>query len=96
MAQALHGCARTTEAVRRAIQQSEESIRILARRHGISPATVQKWRKRTTASDVPMGSREICSTMLILEEEALVVAFRWHTVLRSTIAFMPSRRRSRI
>ncbi|HEX2255264.1 MAG TPA: IS481 family transposase, partial [Afifellaceae bacterium] len=32
MGQVLHGCARTTEAVRRAIQHSQESIRALARR----------------------------------------------------------------
>ena len=44
MGQVLHGSARTTEAVRRAIQRSEESVRALARRHGISPTTVQKWR----------------------------------------------------
>ena len=36
MGQALHGSARTTEAVRRAIQHSQESLRVLARRHGIS------------------------------------------------------------
>ena len=39
MGQVLHGSARTTEAVRRAIQRSEESVRALARRHGISPTT---------------------------------------------------------
>ena len=32
MGQVLHGCARTTEAVRRAIQHSQESLRALARR----------------------------------------------------------------
>lgn len=55
MGQVLHGSARTTEAVHRAIQRSEESVRALARRHRISPTTAQKWRKRASVSDAPMG-----------------------------------------
>jgi hypothetical protein len=39
MGQVLHRGATTTEAVRRAIQQSQESLRTLARRHGINPKT---------------------------------------------------------
>lgn len=35
--QVLHRSATTTEAVRRAIQQSQESLKMLARRHGIPP-----------------------------------------------------------
>lgn len=54
MGQVLHGSARTTEGVRRAIQRSEESVRALARRHGISPTTVQKWRKRTSVCETDM------------------------------------------
>ena len=46
MGRVLHGSATTTEAVRRAIQAREESVRALARRYGVSPTTVQKWRKR--------------------------------------------------
>lgn len=34
MGQVLHGCATTTEAIRRAIQNSQESLRALARRYG--------------------------------------------------------------
>lgn len=81
MGQVLHGSARTTEAVRRAIQRSEESVRALARRHGISPTTVQKWRKRATVADAPMGPKTVRSTVLSIEEEAMVVAFRRHTLL---------------
>ena len=33
MGQVLHGCATTTEAIRRAIQNSQESLRVLASRH---------------------------------------------------------------
>ena len=81
MGQVLHGSARTTEAVRRAIQRSEESVRALARRYGISPTTVQKWRKRETVVDQPMGPSEPKSTVLSLEQEAMIVAFRRHTLL---------------
>ena len=81
MGQVLHGSATTTEAVRRAIQRSQESVRALARRHGISPTTVQKWKKRQTTTDAPMGPKEPRSTVLTPEEEAIIVAFRRHTLL---------------
>jgi transposase InsO family protein len=81
MGQVLHGSARTTAAVRRALQRSEESVRALARRYGISPTTVQKWRKRETVTDQPMGLAEPHSTTLSLEQEAMIVAFRRHTLL---------------
>ena len=42
MGQVLHGSARTTEAVRRAIRHSEESLRSLAKRFGINQKTVAK------------------------------------------------------
>lgn len=37
MGQVLHGSATATEAVRRAMQHSQESLRALARRHGVEP-----------------------------------------------------------
>jgi transposase InsO family protein len=81
MGQVLHGSATTTEAVRRAIQNSQESLRTLARRYGINQKTVAKWKKRTSAADLPTGPREPRSTVLSLEEEAIIVAFRKHTLL---------------
>lgn len=81
MGQILHGSARTTEAVRRAIQNSQESIRSIASRYGINPKTVAKWKKRTTVKDSPTGPKEIKSTVLTVEEEAIIVAFRKHTLL---------------
>jgi transposase InsO family protein len=81
MGQVLHGSARTTEAVRRAIQSSQASIRALAERYEINPKTVAKWRKRLTAADAAMGPRAPRSTVLSKEEEAQVVAFRKHTLL---------------
>jgi transposase InsO family protein len=81
MGQVLHGSATTTEAVRRAIQARQESVRAAAKRFGISPTTVQKWRRRQTTADARMGPKEPRSTVLTVEEEAVVVAFRRHTLL---------------
>ena len=81
MGQILHGSATTTEAVRRAIQNSQESLRLLAKRHGINQKTVAKWKKRPTVSDNPTGPKSPKSTVLTVEEEAIVVAFRKHTLL---------------
>src|ERR671926_1496798 len=81
LGQVLHGSARTTAAVRRAIQQSQESLRVLAQRYGINPKTVAKWKKRPSVQDERTGPKQPRSTVLSIEEEAIVVAFRRHTLL---------------
>lgn len=81
MGQVLHGSAATTEAVRRAIQNSQESLRALAKHYGINQKTVAKWKKRASVADLPTGPREPRSTVLSVEEEAIIVAFRKHTLL---------------
>ena len=81
MGQVLHGSATTTEAVRRAIQNSQASLRALAKRHGINPKTVAKWKKRRSVADLPTGPSDPSSTVLSAAEEAIVVAFRKHTLL---------------
>ena len=81
MGQVLHGSATTTEAVRRAIQHSQESLRALAERYGINQKTVAKWTKRMSIADVPTGPKEPKSTVLTVEEEAIIIAFRRHTLL---------------
>ena len=81
MGQVLHGSATTTEAVRRAIQHSQESLRALARRYGVNQKTVAKWKKRSSVADLPTGPREPKSTVLSPEDEAIIVAFRRHTLL---------------
>lgn len=81
MVQVLHGRATTTEAVRRAIQHSQESLRVLAARYGINQKTVAKWKKRTAVADLPTGPKDAKSTVLSVEEEAIIVAFRRHTLL---------------
>lgn len=81
MGQVLHGSATTTEAVRRAIQNSQESLRALSRRYGINQKTVAKWKKRDTVADRRTGPKEPHSTVLSVEEEAVIVAFRRHMLL---------------
>lgn len=81
MGQVLHGSATTTEAVRRAIQHSQESLRALAKRYGINQKTVAKWKKRTSVADLPTGPSSPASSVLSIEEEAVIVAFRRHTLL---------------
>ena len=81
MGQVLHGSATTTEAVRRAIQHSQESLSGLAKRYGVNPKTVAKWKARPFVSDLPTGPKQPRSTVLSAEEEAVVVAFRRHTLL---------------
>src|SRR6185437_15076797 len=55
--------------------------RLRAAQYGLNHKTVAKWRKRAFVNDVPMGPKTPRSTVLSPEEEAIVVAFRKHTLL---------------
>ena len=81
MGQVLHGSAKTTHAIRAAIQRSEASLQALSERYGLNPKTVMKWKKRDFVHDAPMGPKAPRSTVLSPEEEALIVAFRKHALL---------------
>jgi hypothetical protein len=72
MGQILHGCAKTTAATRRAIQNSQESKKTLAERYSINPKTVMKWKHRESVEDLPMGPKELLSTALSKVEEAMI------------------------
>jgi hypothetical protein len=80
MGQILHGSAHTTQAIRRSIQRSQESLQALAKRRNLDLKTVAKWRKRPTTTDAAMGPKP-ASTVLTGEEEAVAIAFRQHTLL---------------
>ncbi len=52
-----------------------------SRSYGINPKTVLKWRKRATVEDLKTGPKAPRSTVLSEEEEAIIIAFRRHTLL---------------
>lgn len=81
MGQVLHGSASTTHAIRALIQRSKASNAALSRQLGVNVKTVAKWRKRNTVEDARMGPKEVRSTVLTAEEEAVAVAFRRYTLL---------------
>ena len=81
MGQLLHSRATTTHRVRAEIQQSKDSLVKLAKKYGINPKTVLKWKKRDTVDDMPMGKKEIKSTVLTAAEEEAIVKFRILTQL---------------
>ena len=81
MGQVRHGSATTTHAVRAAIQRSQATNATLSRELEINVKTVAKWRKRETLEDRKTGPTEPSSTVLSKSEEAMVVAFRRHTLL---------------
>jgi hypothetical protein len=49
---------------------------------GISENRMAKWKRRTSVSDLPTSPKDAKSTTLSIEEEAFIVAFRWHTLLQ--------------
>ena len=91
MGQILHGSATTTEAVRRAIQHSQESLRALGKRYGVNPKTIAKWLSRgSSVSDLRTGPKEPRSTVLSVEEEAVDVGFRAPVVAARRLPIRPA------
>jgi hypothetical protein len=76
-----HSCATTTPRVRRAIQASEETNIVLAKRHGVNRKTIAKWKARDSTSDERMGPKDPRSNALTQEEETIILAYRWRTRL---------------
>jgi len=46
----------------------------LSARYEVNQKTVAKWRKRISVADLPTGPRDAKSTVLTLDEEAIIVA----------------------
>jgi transposase InsO family protein len=72
---ALHKQARTTPAVRAEIAASNETVSSLAARFGVTPATVYKWKGRTSVHDLPHTAHRL-QTTLTPAQEAIVVELR--------------------
>ena len=64
MGHVLYGNATTTAGVRRAIQNSQDSIRTLAKQHSINSKIVAKWKERDRVHDADMGPNQRHSTIL--------------------------------
>jgi hypothetical protein len=71
-----HSCATTTPSVRRAIQASEETNTVLAKRHGVNRKTIAKWKARESISDERMGPKNPRAALLTSEDEAIILAYR--------------------
>lgn len=71
----LHKNARTTPAIRAELRNSPLSERELARRYGISRATVRKWKQREETTDRSHRPHTLHTT-LTTAQEAIVVELR--------------------
>jgi 3-hydroxyacyl-CoA dehydrogenase len=58
------------------MSEIQSSLRTLAKPYGINHKTVAKWKQRETVADLPTGPKEAKSTVLSIEEEAIIVAIR--------------------
>jgi hypothetical protein len=76
-----HSCATTTPRVRRAIQASEETNIVLAKRHGVNRKTIAKWKAREFIFDERMGPKKARSSLLTLHDDTIILAYRWRTRL---------------
>lgn len=54
-------------------------LRTLAKRYGINQKTVANWKKRTSVADLPTRPKQAKSTVLSVEEEAVVVGGNDHS-----------------
>jgi transposase len=86
-----HGSATTTPSVREAIQTSREKNTVLAKRYGVDRKTVAKWKGRTFSSDLQTRPKNPRS--LTLEDEAIILAYRWRTRLSLDDSLVRLRRR---
>jgi hypothetical protein len=94
MGQILHGSATTTHAIRAAIERSKAPLKELAARYRLNQKTVANWRKRAFVYNATMVLKERRSTVLTIEQQAMVVAFRKHTPLPpDDCLYAPCRRR---
>ena len=74
MGQLLHKRARTTEQIRREIQESEESHQKIADKYHINIKTVAKWKNRENVEDAKMGNGRANSVLTEEEEQVIKVS----------------------
>ena len=82
MGQVLHGSATTTEAIRRAIQHSQASLRALAKRYGSTRRPSPSGKARTSVADLPTGPKDAAFNGAVAStRRRSIIAFRRHTLL---------------
>jgi len=72
---------RPPQAFEKRSRRVEEKNTVLARRHGVNRKTIAKWKARPFSSDMRMGPKNPRSKSLTLEDEMLILAYRWRTRL---------------
>ena len=81
LASRTHGCATTTPSIREAIQASEEKDTVLAKRYGVNRKTIAKWKARKFSCEMPMGPKIPRPKFITVDDEVIIVAYRWRTRL---------------
>lgn len=89
MDKVVHGCATTTEAVRQAMQNGQESRRQQAKRYGINQKTAAKWEKRKAVADLPTGPGDARSTVFSPNEKPLSLPSAGIRYCHLMTVFMP-------
>ena len=67
-----HKLAKTTPYVRKAIQESKESVLVLASRYGVNPTTIRRWRERQEVYDRSHRPHRLQTKLTQVEEETIV------------------------
>ncbi len=76
MGSILHANAKTTPRIRKEIQDSNETLKALAKRFSLNVKTVAKWKKLTRTTDLKSGPTLPKSTVLTQAEESIICEFR--------------------
>ena len=80
MSNLLHANAKTTPRIRAEIQESKESLLVLAKRYNLNPKTIHKWRHAGQVEDKKSGPTEVISSLTKTEQQ-VVCEFRRITKL---------------
>lgn len=75
----LHANATTTPRIRRYIQQSDKSDRVLAQELGITVATVRRWRHRQDVSDHHSNPKNVYK--VLRQEQSMLIQWLRHTLM---------------
>jgi hypothetical protein len=81
MGQLLHGRARATAAVCRAIQHGQENAKRPASRHAINPKTAARWHRGSSGRTLGRAQGNLAATTLSVGPEAIAAAFCKHALL---------------